>query len=354
MNAPIASAGSGAPQELRVVRGERTGQPVVVSVDSTRLGPALGGLRIATYDDWWTGAADAVRLSAAMTVKTALAGLDHGGGKAVVALAPHDADRWVADRRADLLADVADVVESLQGRYTTGPDMGTGPQDMAELWRRTRHVLCRPESDGGSGNSSGPTAAGVTAAISAAVQHVWPGRAIADLAFGVQGLGSVGALVADWLAQHGARLVVSDTRPEAQQAAQRWGARWAEPTEVLSADVDVLVPCATGGVLDPATVQRLRCRAVVGPANNQLVHSGVADLLQARGICWVPDPLVSAGGIVFATAVELRGDSAAAAAHRVASIGDRVTDLLDRARSAGTTPLQQVEEVVLHRLAGGR
>ena len=145
-------------EDVRIVRGSRSNQTIMISVDSTRLGPALGGCRVKTYPSWPDGLADVLRLSAAMTEKAALAGLDHGGGKTVVALDAEDAVRWTSGAgRVDLMADIADAVESLHGAYICGPDIGTGPDDMALLRQRTRHALCRPESAGGSGDSSAPT-----------------------------------------------------------------------------------------------------------------------------------------------------------------------------------------------------
>ncbi|MGA9832761.1 MAG: Glu/Leu/Phe/Val dehydrogenase dimerization domain-containing protein, partial [Trebonia sp.] len=152
-----------APRALRIERGARTGQPIIISLDSTELGPALGGCRIKPYASWRDGMDDALRLSAAMTAKAALAEMPYGGGKAVIALSPATAAHYAGARRGDLLADVGEAVESFDGSYITGPDVGTSPEDMAVIGHRTRHVLCRPQDAGGSGDSSAPTAAGVLA-----------------------------------------------------------------------------------------------------------------------------------------------------------------------------------------------
>ncbi|MEV6494042.1 Glu/Leu/Phe/Val dehydrogenase dimerization domain-containing protein [Actinoplanes sp. NPDC051633] len=204
------------PERLIVERGSRTGQPIIVSIDSTRLGPALGGCRIKTYPTWADGVADAVRLSAAMTEKAALAGLDHGGGKTVVALTGPPGDR------SHLLADIADVIDSLRGAYLTGPDVGSSPADMEEIGRRTKYVLCRPEP-AGSGDSSGPTALGVTVSLEAVCEHLWPGRDLSSVSFSILGLGHVGARVGAHLAGRGARLVVSDADPQRRALAEARG-----------------------------------------------------------------------------------------------------------------------------------
>jgi glutamate dehydrogenase/leucine dehydrogenase len=325
---------SDGPEQVVTERGARSGQMITVSIDSTRLGPALGGCRIARYRSWRDGRADAVRLSAAMTEKAALAGLRYGGGKTVVALD----DSFVPDgpARDDLLADVGDLVERFAGAYVTGPDVGTGPDDMVVIGERTAHVLCRPESAGGSGDSSVPTAVGVDASIDAVRAHLWPERRLGDLRFAVHGLGHVGARVAARLAAAGAHLVVSDADASRREAAATWGATWVAPDEAVVADVDVLVPCAVGGILTPAVVGDLLATAIVGAANNQLDGDGTADLLHGRGILWCPDTVVGAGGIVSAVARERDGLTAAAATARVREIGARLGDILSAAAVDGT------------------
>ncbi|MBT0768772.1 hypothetical protein KIH74_07535 [Kineosporia sp. J2-2] len=326
-------------ENVRITRGRRSGQPVMIGVHSTRLGPALGGCRVKRYARWQDGLDDVLRLSAAMTEKAALAGLDHGGGKTVVALtgAPF--------RRDDLLADIADAVEDLGGRYVTGPDIGTGPADMTALRRRTRHVLCRPEADGGSGDSSGPTALGVLASIDAVRENLWPGRDLAGLRFTVIGLGHVGSLVADELTRRGARVASTDLDPRLRRDG------WLEPDRALGTATDVLVPCATGGLLTPQTVATLDCAAVVGAANNQLDHDGTADLLHARGVLWAPDTVVSAGGIISAVARERRGAGRQEAEREVRAIGPRLAGILGVARAEGITPLAAARSRAMQRIS---
>jgi leucine dehydrogenase len=341
------------PEAVRVERGSRSGQMIVVSIDSTRLGPALGGCRIRPYPTWRDGLTDALRLSAAMTEKAALAGLAHGGGKTVVALDAATAAEFTGPRRGELLADVADLVESFDGGYLTGPDVGSSPADMVEIGRGTSRALCRPESAGGSGDSSGPTATGVIASIDAVRHHVLGGRSLESLSFSLLGLGHVGTLVGEHLAAAGARLVVTDVDPSRRAVAERWGATWHEPGEALSADVDVVVPCAVGGLLTPETVAGLRCRAVVGAANNQLDTDSTAGLLHERGICWAPDTVVSAGGIVSAVAREVHGATAAEADVLVRDVGRRLGQILSAAASRDVPPLHEARRRVRELLEVG-
>jgi leucine dehydrogenase len=322
-------------EEVLVRRGPRSGLPIVVAVHSTALGQAVGGLRMWHYPDWRDAQSDALRLSRGMTYKCALAGVDKGGGKTVVALP----DAVTPELRRAALLDAGDAIDSLGGRYATGPDVGTGEPDMDVIAERTAHVFCRPASSGGSGDSSPHTAAGVVAAL-----RVLAGGSVAGRRFAVVGLGRVGGAVASTLSAGGAELVLSDVDPAKRALAERLGAAWAEPDAALTADVDVLVPAALGGMLTPDLVRRLRCAMIAGPANNQLADESVADLLHRRGILWAPDYVVGAGGVVNAIAVELDRAGQARAARLVDEIGTVVGDLVEHARRAGTTPARAARE----------
>ncbi|MDI6100989.1 Glu/Leu/Phe/Val dehydrogenase dimerization domain-containing protein [Actinoplanes sp. NEAU-A12] len=314
-------------QRVVVERGARSGFPIIVAVHSTALGQAVGGCRLAVYSDWRDGFDDALRLSAAMTSKTALAGLPNGGGKTVVAL-PRARP---VDRRA-VLHDVADVIEGLGGIYATGPDVGTGPGDMVTIGERTNHVLCRD------GDSSPGTAAGVLAALRAVAADRFGSPDPAGRSFAVLGVGRVGTHVVRLLSAAGARVLCSDVDASRRTVAESLGATWTDPRSCLTAEVDVLVPAALGGVLTPATVPALRCAAVAGPANNQLDEPATADLLHARGILWAPDVVVSAGGIIHALATGLHREEPSRVAARIAAVGETLAGILEAARETSSTP----------------
>ena len=231
------------------------------------------------------------------------------------------------------------MIEELGGRYATGPDVGTGPDDMVTIAERTRHVFCRPVAAGGSGDSSPGTAAGTVAALRAVCEARFGSASLSGRSFAVVGLGRVGGRVARLLAEAGAGLVVADVDPAKRSLADDLGAAWSTPDEAHMAPVDVLVPAALGGVLTPSTVATLRCAAVAGPANNQLDAPGTADLLHGRGILWAPDYVVSAGGVISATAVELRHETPAQVATRLDGIADTLTQVFAVARRDGVTPL---------------
>jgi glutamate dehydrogenase/leucine dehydrogenase len=219
---------------------------------------------------------------------------------------------------------------------------------MAIIGHHTGHVLCRPAGAGGSDDSSAPTAAGVLACIAAVRDRVFDGRPARTLTFAIQGLGHVGRLIADDLARQGASLVVSDTEPGRQRLAARWHARLADPGHLLTSEADILVPAALGAILTPQVVPALRCRAIAGPANNQLADDSVADLLYTHDITWAPDPVVSAGGIIGSVAREIDHLAEPEVQKRLAAIGDRLGTILDESARTGLPPLtvarQRVEE----------
>jgi glutamate dehydrogenase/leucine dehydrogenase len=323
-------------ENVTIVRGPRSGLPIIVAIHSTRLGQAIGGCRLAHYPGWRDGLTDALRLSAAMTDKAALAGLPNGGGKTVVALPPGTV--LAQGARRDVLHDVGDVIAGLGGAYATGPDVGTGPDDMVVIGERTDHAFCRPASAGGSGDSSRHTAVGVLAALRAVCADRFGSGELDGRTLAILGLGRVGTHVLDLLTQAGATVLAADLDPARRAAAG--DATWLSPAECLTAEVDVLVPAALGGLLTPESVTGLRCAAIAGSANNQLDAPETAALLHERGILWAPDFVVSAGGIIHATAVELHHETTEQATSRIEGIGDTLAGILRAARDAGTTPLE--------------
>ncbi|MDW5324385.1 Glu/Leu/Phe/Val dehydrogenase dimerization domain-containing protein [Plantactinospora sp. KLBMP9567] len=339
-------------EHVVVGQGARSGLPIVVAVHSTKLGQAIGGCRLAPYPDWRAGLTDALRLSAAMSDKCALAGLPNGGGKAVVAL-PLGSPPNGTDRTA-VLHDVGDVIAGLAGSYATGPDVGTGPDDMVTIAERTPYAFCRPVDAGGSGDSSEYTAVGVLAALHALCSERFGSDDLSRRSFAVLGLGRVGSHVLRMLTDAGATLVASDIDESLRPLAEAAGAAWVSPQECLTADVEVLVPAALGGLLTARTVPALRCAAIAGPANNQLDTPATADLLHQRGILWAPDVVVSAGGIIHATAVELLHETSAQAAVRVRGIADTLAGILRTARTTGSTPAEAARSRARRRMHGGR
>jgi leucine dehydrogenase len=224
-------------------------------------------------------------------------------------------------------------------------------RDMQVIAEGTSHVTGLPRRLGGSGDPSPSTADGVEAAIRVTLERAVGTSSLRGRSIAVVGLGHVGSRLATRLARGGARLVVSDIDSHKRALAERLGARWASPEAALRAPVDLVAPCALGGVLDESTVPALRCRAIAGAANNQLADEAIADLLHARGILWAPDFVVNAGGIIN-IAVELAGPYDPGRARRdVARIGDTLGEIFDHVDRAGATPLTAAMELARRRIS---
>jgi leucine dehydrogenase len=333
-----------------VRRGRRAGLYSIIAVHSTARGPSLGGCRMWGYGDTREAIRDALRLSRAMTFKSAVAGLPLGGGKGVIMLPP-GAHALAPERRRDALLDFGDCVAQLGGRYVTAEDVGTSDGDMTVIAERTEHVAGLALERGGSGDPSPWTALGVETAIRVAAERIWGTDDLTGRSVAVVGLGHVGGRLARGLAAGGARLVVADLSPAKRELADELGAAWAEPDEALRADVDIVAPCALGGAIDHDTVPALRCRAVAGAANNQLATEELAEDLRARGILWVPDFVANAGGIInIAVELEPEGYDPERARARVLAIGDTVRAVLDMADANGTNTLVAAVEHARRRL----
>lgn len=305
-------------EQLVVRTGKRSGMTTMVALHSTEAGPAVGGCRMKSYDQITDAVTDVLRLSKAMTLKCAAAGIPHGGAKSVIV-----ADRPLTPQlRRQVLLDHADLINEFGGAYRAGPDVGTGPDDMAVLRELTPHAYCLPEDQGGTGSSSGPTARGVLAALKAASQHVFGTRDLTGKKVVISGFGSVGELIARGL--EGAEVIVSDV--DESRRTGEFG--WVPPDQAYRVEADVLVPAAVGGVLSPETVARLDVRLIIGPANNQLTDDSVAGLLEERGIVWVPDHIASAGGVIYTLAREDDGADHETALRRVDVIGTTVREFL--------------------------
>jgi leucine dehydrogenase len=345
-----------------VVRFDRaTGAWFVIAVHSTRLGPASGGTRAAVYPSVGHAVADATRLAGAMTTKLAVAGLPRGGGKSVIALpAPRSSLPEATWRR--ILTVHAENLERLGGSYTTGPDIGTTAADMDVMGERTRHALGRSAAAGGPGSGAPATALGVLAAVRVAAAEAGFGGSAAATPLGgvglpdlhglrvlVQGLGEVGGRVADLVRAAGAELVVADV--DARRVGRYRGARVVDPDRVTRTPCDVLVPCATGGVLDRASAATVPCAAVAGAANNQLADDATAEVLRDRGVVHAPDFVANAGGAIHLVGREVLGWTPAEVTRRTLRIGATLQAVFAEARLRGITPDRAAHDLAARRLA---
>lgn len=334
-------------EQVVIAHDADSGLRCIVAIHSTALGPALGGTRFRPYASDEAALDDVLRLARAMTLKAATAGLDLGGGKAVIVGDP------ATSRTEALLRAYGRVVAELGGRYVTACDVGTRPEDLAVVGRETRWATGRPRVDGGAGDSGEPTAQGVLAGLRATVAHVFGDPGLAGRHIAVLGLGKVGGRLARALLDEGARLTVADVDEDAVAAvAARGEVDVVDPDEIVDVDADVLSPNALGGLLSSATIPRLAVRAVCGGANNQLASADDAWLLHERGIVHAPDHVVNAGGIIaVADELEPGGFTPARVAHRLAAIGTRTAGILAAAESAREPPDVTAERLALKRIA---
>lgn len=322
-----------------------SGLQSIVAVHSTVLGPAVGGCRFFPYPDQATATLDALRLAEGMTLKSAAAGLDLGGGKAVIIGDPATA------KTPALLAAFARVLDLLDGQYYTAEDVGTNTADMDTLRSLTPYALGVSTDRGGSGDPSPYTSRGVFAAMRAGWEASGGSASLAGARVVVQGAGKVGADVARLAAADGAEVSVADIAADrAQQVADEVCGSAIDAPLALGTECDILSPCALGGVLNDETVPGLRCRMICGAANNQLENDEASMLLQARGIDYVPDFIANAGGII-AIAEERNGFDRARAMALADGIGDVVRTIVQHARAEGRSALAVARLRAAERLA---
>ena len=329
-----------------------TGLRAIIALHDTALGPGLGGTRFHPYASMDQALADVLRLSRAMTSKNAVAGLDHGGGKAVIIGDPH------RDKTPELLRAYGRFVESLGGRYVTACDVGTYVADMDVVGEATRWATGRSPERGGAGDSSVLTAYGVFQGMRAAAQHVWGEPTLAGRRVGIAGVGKVGRRLADHLLEDGAEVVVTDVDADAVRAllARHPRVRAVDGLDdLVREDLDVFSPNALGGALDDETVDgaarpdRLRRRQQ--PAG-QRGRGGTADRLLARGITYAPDFLVNAGGVIQVSD-ELHGFDMQRARERTATIFEHTLEVLRDADADGVSPAVAADRLAERRIAAG-
>lgn len=300
------------------------------------------------YDDTRAALRDALRLSRAMTFKSAVAGLPLGGGKGVIVLP----EGPVAPRaRRDVLLDFADTVEALRGSYITAEDVGTSAKDMQVIAQGTSYVSGLSRRRGGSGDPSPFTALGVQAAIAASCERTFGSASLRGRTICVSGLGHVGMRLAKDLLRAGAKVIATDIDGAKRDVIRSAGGRWVAPAKALAQPADVFAPCAMGGVLTHESIGELQVPIVAGAANNQLAEDGVAELLADRGILWAPDFVANAGGIInIAVELEPAGYDPARAKQRVRGVGDTMREIFDESTATHATPLDAAMRLARRRL----
>jgi len=341
------SDGPAGHEQVVFCQDAQSGLRAIIAIYSTALGPALGGTRFYPYPDESAALADVLNLSRAMAYKNALAGLDLGGGKAVII---GDPDRLKSE---PLLRAYGRFVESLNGRYITACDIGTYSEDMDVVARESRFVTGRTVPNGGAGDSSVLTAFGVFAGMRACAEHVWGSTSLDGKTVGVEGVGKVGHRLVDHLIEDGARVVIFDTSSGASERvhARHPGVRVAvSRAELLASPLDVYSPCALGGAIDDDTVKALSAKIICGGANNQLAHPGVEKMLADLGIVYAPDYLVNSGGVIQ-VADELHGFNFDRAKARAEQIQGTTLQILATAEAEGVPPAVAADRLAERRIA---
>lgn len=281
-------------EQVVFCQDKSTGLKAIIAVHNTVLGPAVGGTRMWKYASEDDALTDVLRLSRGMTYKSALAGLNIGGGKAVI----------IGDARTQktepLLRRFGKFVNSLGGKYITAEDVGINTRDMEWVSQETEHVVGLPDYLGGGGDPSPVTAYGVYMGMKASVKELSGSDSLAGKKIMVQGIGSVGEYLVDYLIKENAEVVVTDIYEDrVKQVVAKYGVKHVAPDEVYTADMDIYSPCALGATINDDTLSKLKCSIICGAANNQLASEEVhGEAVLKKGILYAPDYLVNAGGII--------------------------------------------------------
>ncbi|GHF92660.1 valine dehydrogenase [Streptomyces filamentosus] len=341
----------GGHEQVVLCQDRATGLKAVIALHNTALGPALGGTRFYPYATEAEAVADALNLARGMSYKNAMAGLDHGGGKAVIIGDPEQI------KTEELLLAYGRFVASLGGRYVTACDVGTYVADMDVVARTNQWTTGRSPENGGAGDSSVLTAFGVFQGMRASAQHLWGDPTLRGRKVGVAGVGKVGHYLVEHLLSDGAEVVITDVREESvRRITEKFPqVRVVADTDALIRveDLDVYAPCALGGALSEETVPFLTAKVVCGAANNQLAHPGIEKDLVERGILYAPDYVVNAGGVIQ-VADELHGFDFDRCKAKATKIFDTTLEIFARAKADGIPPAAAADRIAEQRMAEAR
>ena len=283
-------------EQMAIYTDPAVGLKSIIAIHDTTLGPACGGVRIWLYRTEEEAIFDALRLSRAMTYKSAAADLPLGGGKGIIIADPH------TQKTEALLRAYGRFVDTLGGRYLTTTDVGSTSRDLEYVHQETDFVVGLPTTAGGSGDTSVMTGLGIYVGMKACAREVWGSDSLQGKRVAMQGFGKVAVYAAHHLLKEDAQLVVTDIYEGALERARELGLKVVPVEGIYDVDCDIFSPCALGGVLNGNTIPRLKCRMVAGGANNQLLSDADGEELHRRGILYAPDYLINAGGIINASA----------------------------------------------------
>ncbi len=316
-------------EEIVYCHDRDCGLKAIIAVHNTTLGPALGGTRMWPYQSEEDALVDVLRLSKGMTYKASAAGLNLGGGKAVIIGDPKK------HKSEALFRTFGAYVNSLNGKYITAEDVGTTVHDMAYIFMETPYVTGIPVSFGGSGDPSPFTAHGVLMGIKASVKDKLQTDSLKGLRVAVQGLGSVGSHLVEYLVKEGSTVTVADIDKEkVTHICDKFNVTSVDADKVVTSDCDVFAPCAMGAVINDQTISKLKCKIVAGGANNQLAEHRHGDALMELGILYAPDYVINSGGLMNVF-VELEGYSRERAFEKTMQVYDNLLQVFSISRSEG-------------------
>jgi leucine dehydrogenase len=329
---------------------EKTGLKSIIAVHSTARGPAAGGCRMWPYPSAEAALEDALRLSRAMSYKNAMADLELGGGKAVI----------IGDSRTQktpaLFEAFGRAVEDVGGKYWTAEDVGVSPADLMHARKSTRYVAGLEGHTGASGDPSPVTAEGIFRGITLGVRRGLD-RDLDGVTVAIQGVGHVGAYLADKLHAAGAKLIITDVNEDAlRQVAERTGAKVVKPGQIFDAEADVFAPCALGGAINIDTLPRLKAKIIAGGANNQLADPEIGRAVYERGMLYLPDYVINGGGIIN-VAGEIRALDRQEAfdpawvATKLARLMETLGEVLDRSKAEGRPTHEVANEMAKGRIS---
>lgn len=333
-------------EQLVFCRNDDVGLRAIIGIHNTTLGPALGGCRLYNYVSEAEAIRDVLRLSRGMTYKAAVAGLDLGGGKAVIIGDP------ASIKSEGLFRAFGRFVDSQGGRYVTAEDMNTTVEDMNWIRRETRWVTGSSTYTGGSGDPSPVTAWGVFHGIRACLEVVYGSSDVSGRTVAIQGVGAVGYYLAQYLHERGARLVFSDiSERKLARVVEEFGGKVVDGDDYYGTDCDVLAPCAIGGTINATSIPQIRAPIVAGAANNQLDdEQRDGAILDKAGIIYAPDYVINAGGLINVYS-ELKGLPADKAMADTASIFNTVKVIINKAKANGITTTEASNRVAEERIA---
>ncbi|OGT25989.1 MAG: leucine dehydrogenase [Gammaproteobacteria bacterium RIFCSPLOWO2_02_FULL_42_14] len=321
-----------------------SGLHAIIAIHNTKLGPALGGCRFYEYDRPELALEDALRLAYGMTLKAAACGVAHGGAKAVIIKPRH-----LTDRKAIFRA-FGDFIQSLNGRYITAVDVGTTLDDMTTIFERTAFVVGAKGPGRIDDDPSPFTAKGVFFAIRAAVKFHYQRDNCEGMRAAIQGVGRVGFNLAKYLVEDGAHVTVFDTNAESlKHAVKMLDVKTVNPDQIESLPCDIFSPCAMGGTISLDMIQHCKAKIIAGAANNQLAHHSNAHIMRDRGILYLPDFLINAGGLIYAASTYAHQDIAKAH-EKIQHIYEVTLNLLERAAKTHQTTVEVAEMIAFEKL----